>query len=56
VVLAFTGTPVVSKLYLMIHVLEELDGEQKVKLRGPVLFRMGGTITELGQYCRQKEI
>jgi hypothetical protein len=33
VVLAFTGTPVMSKLYLMIHVLEKRDKEQKVKLR-----------------------
>jgi len=36
VVLAFTGTPVVSKLYLMIHVSEKLNGEQNVKLRDPV--------------------
>jgi hypothetical protein len=30
--LAFTGTPVVSKLYLMIPVSEKLNGEKEVKL------------------------
>ena len=34
--LAFTGTPVVSKLYLMIPVSEKLNGEQEVKLVTPI--------------------
>ena len=37
-VLAFTGTPVVSKLYLMIHVSGKLNREQEVKLGDPDFF------------------
>jgi hypothetical protein len=54
VVLAFTGTPVVSKLYLMIHVSEKLNREPKVKLRDPVLFRCGVTTTELDKFVENK--
>jgi hypothetical protein len=43
-VLAFTGTPVVSKLYFMIHVSEKLNREPKVKLHDAVFFRQGVTI------------
>jgi hypothetical protein len=35
--LAFTRTPVVSKLYLMIHVSEKLNAEEKVKCAIQVL-------------------
>jgi hypothetical protein len=37
VVLALNGTPVVSKLYLMIYVSEKLSREQKIKLCDPNL-------------------
>jgi hypothetical protein len=38
-VLAFTGTPLVSKLYFMIHVSEMLNRGQKVKWEVPDIFR-----------------